>query len=99
MVPKTNRRITLFEKINSVRLTYDQQEISEWVRRIDEKQKEAIGFRWNAESTQKRQDRVLRNYQAYLQAEGLIKEDSTDQEKDQLCFPFDEKVMIEQMRR
>lgn len=97
--PKANKRITLFEKINNIRLTYNQQEISEWIQRIDVKQREAIGFRCAAESTQKRQDRILRNYQAYLQAEGLIDEDSTDQDKDRLCFPLDEKVMIQQMRR
>lgn len=97
--PKANRRISLFEKINHIRLTYDQQEISEWLQQIDEKQKESIGFRWAAEKTQKRQDRILATYQAFLQAEGKINEESTDQEKDQICFPLDHGVMMQQIRR
>lgn len=97
--PSNSRRTSLFEKINGIRLTYNQEEISEWVRRIDKKQQDAIGFRWAAEKTQKRQDRVLATYQAFLQAEGRMKEDSTDQEKDQICFPLDHDVMTQQIRR
>ena len=60
------KRVSLAETLDH--LTFEDDEVLfQMIEEIDQEELQARGFRWAASSTQKQQDRVLANYQAFVQ--------------------------------
>ena len=68
---------------------------------IDEVEMDDVGFRWDSESTQVQQDRILRVYERFLTLIKILKVGYayTDTEKEEIKFPTEHKKFYVQIRK
>ncbi|KAK5083428.1 hypothetical protein LTS08_003621 [Lithohypha guttulata] len=73
----------------------DEEALFDLVESLEADKVEAAGFRWQASSTQRRQDRKLQNYEKFCRLIGVLSRDDnvfanmSDQEKASMLFPDD----------
>lgn len=76
----------------------DDDGIAELMADLTSMEEEAIGFRHNADSTRKSQDRTLHRYENFLRVMKLLPEDATDDDRWNIMFPTDFSVLYRQTR-
>lgn len=96
------RRTSLFDAINRIEASEDEV-IFNLMQEISEDEIASAGFRWHASDTQSGQDRILGVYERFLRCAKVLPdveatERLTEEEKDFLMFPKDEKKLTRQLR-
>lgn len=91
-------RATLFEEIRRIS-NEDEEILFTLMEEIDNLEIAAVGFRWNATSTQRSQDQILKLYEQFLGLIKVLHAETPGDQKEALTFPPDHDVAIRQLRK
>lgn len=97
--PPGKRHLTLYEQINRLREEDDDTITLQLMEELEEQEIAAVGFRWHSESTQKREDRALRNYLLFTGLFKLLPRDATEDQQMEAAFPADHKALFMMLRK
>ena len=80
----------------------DPEDLSAELEEIEQDVVDATGFRWESESIQKQQDRVLSDYEGFLRLAKVLPgegKDISEEEKLSMMFPEHQPTLFKQLRR
>ena len=96
--PSLVKRMTISDTVDEMLENEDDEYISRLMKEIQEKSINAKGFRWASPHTQRDQDFVHSQYEAFLIYFRKLPPDLPDAERDRIMFPADHQLLFKQLR-